>query len=124
MKQISAKQFVASEILLTLGMGLMLCSSDLAFDLGAPFICASGIILMTPAERSRPLGRSDAVWIVAALFAMAVFGIAATHFLSDATGARVARILRHPAFLLPTCILITWRTYRQWRHANSTTTVA
>jgi hypothetical protein len=120
-KEFSTKQFIVSEIVLTLSTGLLLCPGGLALSLATMLICASGFIMMTRAERFRPLGSRDIVWIVATLLAFAVLVTAAKHFLSDDTVASSILFLRHPAFLLPIWIFITWRGYRKWRHAKPTT---
>ena len=121
MKAISTQQFIASETLLTLGIGFMLSSY---FNLGVPFITASGIVCISRTERSRPLSRKDAVWITVALFAMAVLWLFPSNALSDSTVASIERILQHPAFLIAFWLLSTFLTYRLWRHAKTTTTVA
>src|SRR4051812_44038505 len=107
MKAISTQKFIASEALLTLGIGIMLWGH---FNLGVPFITASGIVCMSSTERSRPLSRKDAVWITVALLATAVLWLLPSNVLSDSAVASIERIVQHPAFLIPFWFLITFLT--------------
>ena len=117
MKEISIKQLIASEICLTLGMGLMPTRWGDSF--GSLLLGVSTLIMTKRADRSRPVGLREAAGIFVMLLVFAALLIAAIHFTPDGALAPVERLFRNPVFLLPLWLLSTWFYYRIWKHANA-----
>jgi len=112
---ISKKQFVWWVIVSTLAFGMWLAPGDFLWYLSMGILAFSQFIIMTPAERSRPLASRDFLFIGLGLLVLIGFCVAVRRWLPEDVGIGVIHILRHPAFVIPFWALCVWLVYRRWR---------
>jgi hypothetical protein len=110
---ISKKQFVSWLVVFTIGMAVW--TSPIFWSIGVVIIAFGNLTLMTPQERSRPVPGGELLWMFGGLLVLAALMFAAKRWVPDDFGARVARVIQHPAVAAVLWALVVWLTYRRYR---------
>ena|SRR5258705_267673 len=119
-KVITKKQFIAWLVAFTTGMTLWAAPGKLLWPFGCLLLGFSGLILMAPHERSRPLPIREALWIFGGVLMFATVMVALKWLLPNGLppndfGIQVARVIRHPVFVAILWALIAGINYRRWK---------
>ncbi len=112
---LTKKQFVMWLIVTAGALTLFMLGDDSLATIAFGILAFSQFIIMTPAERSRPLARRDFLLITIVLLAFVCIGLVIGRVIPKGQEEAVVRFMRHPAFVIPFWVLCVWMIYRRWR---------
>jgi hypothetical protein len=109
----ATRGFVTWSFVITIGFGLFL--SEWLRPLGIFFLGVSSLILMTPAERHKPLSARRCLLMLAFFAAVIAFIVAANRWLPEAPAREALSVMSHPAFVIPCWTTILLIGFYRWR---------
>ena len=112
---ITNKQFVTWLIVTAGAFTLFMFGDDSVASMAMGILAFTQFVIMTPAERSRPLARQDLLLFTIGSLALIGICFAIGHWIPDNYGKAVTQCMRHPAFVIPFWALSVWLVYRRWR---------
>jgi hypothetical protein len=125
MPPISTKQFIWWVILITVGFFLLVLTHGRAGALfNLPLIIAS-FVVMSPAERKRPLTRNQILLNVGVILASAVliwWSFRHRTAANDSWWREITETYSRPIYVLPVWIGLVYLGFRRWRAPSPTST--
>ena len=112
---ITRKQFITWLVVTAGAFTLFMFGDDGLASIAMGVLAFTQFIIMTPAERSRPLARRDLLQITVVLLACIGISLAIGRWIPKDYGEAATRFMRHPAFVIPIWALCAWLVYRRWR---------
>jgi len=104
-------RFSIAAVIITAGFLLLLCG----FSGGGALFGLATCFFMPRSELTRPILRRELWLSFGVLVVLIGLIIAANYFTPKSASDAIDRVIRHPAVLVPLCLVTLWGLFREWR---------